>query len=384
MTPPVDECPPGPSPHGSATPSRQGASAHHPPSFQKSAKKRQYKWSEVPGQYYPGTSAPGTMPPTPESSPQPRSEDSTPRKGKGKKRDNPVKRWCFTLNNYTDEDLQHLKEVITEESCLYAIIGKEVGENETPHLQGFVNLKVKKRLSAMKTLISPRAHLERAMGSGAENEKYCGKDGDIYLTIGEPSYSGKRTDLESAVSMLRASKGDMREVADAFPCTYVRYGRGLNAWVDAARLQKPRDFKTNVQIWVGPPGCGKSRAAATLCPDPDEVFYKSRGEWWDGYNGQCNVIIDDFYGWVKHDEMLRICDRYPHRVPVKGAFVQFLAKNVYITSNIMPDVWYKFESYNPAALMRRINVFQVWNVVQSCFEEYNATPMYDPSVPYNY
>lgn len=192
-----------------------------------------------------------------------------------------------------------------------------------------------------------------------DNEKYCSKDGDIYLAIGKPSARGKRTDLDAAVEHLKVNGGNMFKLATDMPSLYIRYWRGFNQWVDVARIQTPRDFKTNVTLYVGPPGCEKSRACADAFPAGQDVFYKTRGEWWDGYSGQDTVIMDDCYGWMKYDEMLRICDRYPHRVPVKGSCVQFMAKNICITSNSHVDQWYTFEKFDPAALMRRINVYTV-------------------------
>ncbi|QGR26087.1 replication-associated protein [Werosea circovirus] len=300
---------------------------------------------------------------------------------KQRKRDNPVKRWCLTLNNPTDEEKAALTAKLTEDNCEYAIIGNEVGDNGTPHLQGFVNLKKKLRLKQMKELISPRAHLEQAMGSDSDNEDYCSKGGSIYLAIGTPSKQGKRSDLLAAAEMLTESCGDMTALAQAMPAVFIKYGRGLSNWVDYARISKPRDFKTNVTVWYGPPGCGKSRAAALLSSGKD-VYYKTRGEWWDGYNGQEVVIIDDFYGWLKYDELLRICDRYPHRVPVKGAFVNFLAKDVYITSNAEITGWYKFDKFDATALMRRVTKYLVWN--ERIFAPYEETPMYTPLLPINY
>lgn len=76
----------------------------------------------------------------------------------GVRRENPVKRWCFTINNPRDEDMRHIREMLTEVNCDFAIVGREVGENGTPHLQGFVNMKVKRRLT-------PRNHFESARGS---------------------------------------------------------------------------------------------------------------------------------------------------------------------------------------------------------------------------
>ncbi|KAJ4922013.1 hypothetical protein JOQ06_004032 [Pogonophryne albipinna] len=79
--------------------------------------------------------------------------------------------------------------------------------------------------------------------------------------------------------------------------------------------------------------------------------------------------------------MLRICDRYPHRVPVKGAFIQFMAKTLCIISNSPVDQWYKFDKFDPAALMRRVNVYKMWNGANDTFEELKDTPAYNPTLP---
>lgn len=98
------------------------------------------------------------------------------------------------------------------------IIGREVGEKGMPYLQGFVNLKVKKPLAGIKEMDFSRA----ARGADVDNEKYCSKDEDIYLDIGEPSAQGKRMDLDAAVEMLRASNGDLCVVATAMPLLLFR------------------------------------------------------------------------------------------------------------------------------------------------------------------
>lgn len=53
---------------------------------------------------------------------------------------NPVSRWCFTLNNFTDLDIEKLALFITEENCKHGIVAKEIAQSTgTPHLQGFIN-----------------------------------------------------------------------------------------------------------------------------------------------------------------------------------------------------------------------------------------------------
>lgn len=54
----------------------------------------------------------------------------------GKSHDIPVHRLCFTLNNYTSREFDLIKQTPVS---VYGIIGEEVGENGTPHLQGCMN-----------------------------------------------------------------------------------------------------------------------------------------------------------------------------------------------------------------------------------------------------
>ena len=94
-------------------------------------------------------------------------------------------RWCFTVNNYTEEDITKIQEWLTEETCKYAIVSKEVGEKkETPHLQGFINLRKIIRLTGLNKKI--KAHYEVARGTDEDNKKYCEKGGDLLLEVGTP------------------------------------------------------------------------------------------------------------------------------------------------------------------------------------------------------
>lgn len=87
------------------------------------------------------------------------------------------KRWCFTLNNWTQAEY----EAIVDTVCVYQIVGKEIGESGTPHLQGYIVFKNAQRLVAVRR-IAARAHWETAKGSTAQNVTYCGKDGNFTTT----------------------------------------------------------------------------------------------------------------------------------------------------------------------------------------------------------
>lgn len=77
-----------------------------------------------------------------------------------KKRESPRAYWCFTLNNYDENECEILYNVLKYE-CDWFIFQEEIGESGTPHLQGTLKLKGKdrKRLLQMKG-INERAHWE--------------------------------------------------------------------------------------------------------------------------------------------------------------------------------------------------------------------------------
>lgn len=84
------------------------------------------------------------------------------------------RKWCFTWNNYTDEEYGTLAH--TFQACQY-IFGKEVGENGTKHVQGFVEYKNPVDFTKMKKLL-PKAHIEKAKGTLKQNFEYCSKEGN--------------------------------------------------------------------------------------------------------------------------------------------------------------------------------------------------------------
>lgn len=266
-----------------------------------------------------------------------------------------VRKFVFTLNNYSEEDVIKSKSFIRQ-YCKYGIFGKEVAPTTgTPHLQGFCNLKKPMRFSTIKQHFHHAVHLEKANGSDEQNQAYCSKSGDVFEE-GTPTKRGQRTDLQSLLADIQNGCTDMHAIAISHPTTYIRYFRGISEWLKLVHPIAPRNFKTEVFYYWGPPGTGKSRRAleeATAAFE-NNVYYKPRGLWWDGYRQQDGVIIDDFYGWIKYDELLKICDRYPYKVQIKGGFEEFKAKKIWITSNVDIDLLYKFDGYNTAAIERRI------------------------------
>jgi hypothetical protein len=109
-------------------------------------------------------------------------------------------------------------------------------------------------------------------------------------------------------------------------------------------------------VFWGRTGTGKSRRAwdeAGL-----EAYGKDpRTKFWDGYQTQECVVIDEFRGGIDISHLLRWLDRYPVRVEIKGSSRPFCATKIWITSNIPPDRWYpECDQETLNALLRRLQV----------------------------
>lgn len=97
--------------------------------------------------------------------------------------------YCFTLNNWTDEEFTHLHTVFENKKNFYFVIGKEVGEYGTSHLQGFVKCKNGIKFDWLKKLCN-RLHIEKCKGNEIDNIKYCIKDNN-YISNYDDEYIDK-------------------------------------------------------------------------------------------------------------------------------------------------------------------------------------------------
>ncbi len=96
--------------------------------------------------------------------------------------------WCFTVNNYKQQDVDIL---LGSKEYKYILIGRETGHGGTPHLQCYVQWRLRKMLTGVKKVHST-AHWEIAKGSYEQNREYCTKGND-WEERGEPTINGKHT-----------------------------------------------------------------------------------------------------------------------------------------------------------------------------------------------
>jgi len=250
----------------------------------------------------------------------------------------PKKAYCFTLNNYTEDEYANIKRVCESES-LYAIVGREVGEQGTPHLQGYIRFKKSYRFHTIKDRYLPRCHIEVAAGSPHSNRIYCSKDGNFeeFGELPESSEGGSTRDeiARRFVSDMGTGRAGLVQFAESNPGTW--YYSGHNLLRNYFTLRRPVERASIKVSWFwGKPGAGKSREAHRLLP---EAYIKEpRTKWWSGYFLEEEVIIDDFGPQgIDINHLLRWFDRYKCLVETKGGMIPLYATTFIVTSNYHPS-----------------------------------------------
>lgn len=131
------------------------------------------------------------------------------------------KHWCLTINNYTpEEDWRSAEQIPAEIS--YIVLGREVGENNTPHLQCYVAFRRVKRLTQVKRFF-PRCHAELRRGTAQQAADYCKKDGDFFEHGDPPVEERARTDLRSFQEWCSSGDRTDGEAFQQFPNIYALY-----------------------------------------------------------------------------------------------------------------------------------------------------------------
>lgn len=323
--------------------------------------------------------------------------------------------WCFTLNNYTKKEIEQIIENIDNNIFIYICWGFELCPSTgTPHLQGYMEFKNAKTLSAVKKIKGLfRANLSNRGGTKLEAVSYCAKelgkkvlfnellkenneeeakalfeslydtdkkivnalrkDLKIWRSTLVPTNEkflkklffeagsfekglkpGARSDIDSVRDIVK-SGGNMKQIiesANSFQA--LQFGKTLLTY------QRPtRNWETEVYWITGPGGSGKTKFCYDNCPDKNDVWESSDSlKWFDGYDGEGTVIFDDFRAsQASLPWLLRLTDRTPLRVPIKGGFMNWCPKIIFITSVQSPEDCYatEVEDSNHEQLLRRID-----------------------------
>lgn len=259
--------------------------------------------------------------------------------------------WCFTVNNFVSTDEDEFKAAVPQHAS-YLVIGREVGDSGTPHLQGYIELNERKHITWCKNVLHGRAHFEARRGKAQQAADYCKKDGQFFEE-GKISQSkqGHRTDLDEIKQEIEEGADELTIAENHFH-KWIIYRRSFEAYrglVHGPRLRP----ELAVFVLYGDAGTGKTRFVVEREPQL-WISWDPTLKWFDGYRGEEAVLLDDYRGGADFSFLLRLLDIYPLRVPIKGGTCPFNAKRIYITSNLPPKDWHSVCDQSQAALLRRI------------------------------
>lgn len=256
-----------------------------------------------------------------------------------------IRNWCFTAWN--DKFLNCDIDLIQ-----YLGYGIEIcPETGNRHFQGYVEFKKAFTLGMVKKAFDDKTvHLEARKGSQKQAVDYCKKDGE-FNEIGELKVQGKRTDID--IKRQEVEDGcTMNEMIE----TATSYQSLKMAELLLKYKEKKRPIQPILVKWVyGETGCGKTHNCFVDYPLVFRPIKSNEYKWWDGYDGQKEVLLDDIRGNIcSFLRLIELTDIYPFKVECKNGSREVQFDTVIITSP------YKIEDFCEMYYSKKDKYEQLW------------------------
>jgi uncharacterized protein (DUF433 family) len=251
-----------------------------------------------------------------------------------------IRRWTLTLNNPTDQEWDAVKTIPTG-NVTRAIFANEVGEEGTPHIQGFIHFKNAKSLTAVKRFLgSVRWHLEPTRGTDFENWTYCTKQDENAVMFGDEPIEGDDMSVWARIVQHIDDGMTTNEIIRRYPETAMRCITAIEKYrLDVDRQNAGwRDVET---IYIsGSTGIGKTRYVMDKYGYHNVYRATDKKHPFDMYAGQDVLVFEEFRSSYKIEDMLNWLDGYPIELPARYANKMAKFTKVYILSN-----WSFYEQY---------------------------------------
>ena len=267
--------------------------------------------------------------------------------------------WCTAEDGDWQEGIKRW-QALDESKIRYAVWVVETGKDKKAHIQGFIHFQRPIAMTTVKSRLNSKSvHVETVINDDAAAHycskphegcscKHCGKAGErLYgpVEIGEkPDYKSQKKvkPMEELALMIQKGLTD-EQLASEAPWALLRHSRGINALRFAHMKAESRKWRdVEVILLLGDAGTGKT--AWAIADSKDDYFKPDLSKkeiWFDGYQGETTLILDDFRGSsCKFEQLLKLLDGHQLSIPIKGGHTYAMWTRVVITSNTTPEDWY--------------------------------------------
>lgn len=241
----------------------------------------------------------------------------------------------------------------------------EIGEGGTMHLQAYIQLASKSRRSTFNKKVRKNTafnfSIQNARGSAAQNVLYCTKPTGkweyangavkmnttlstkpIWINKAGLVKKGERSDLAEVIRAVE-NGASLRELDERYPTQMVRMSRGVQGYQFRKKMSESKvERDVNLVVMYGGEGTGKSYDARHKITQKygftkDDIYSLQFGKgqlWFDGYNGEKVLLLDDYeIDGIHRSTLLKLSDIYQFIGQTKGGHIVAEWELVIITTN---------------------------------------------------
>lgn len=268
--------------------------------------------------------------------------------------------FIVTINNPVETLAEH-ESTFRHLGATAAAFQLEKGDSGTPHIQAYLAFPSAKTIASLSAKLK-RAHIE-VCANPLRSWEYCTKED---------------TRLEGPITFGAAPKPRKNVKGDTAAFNKLCLEAGPESMVESGQLslKEYAKVKKSIQLYKlhadcpvavgeirnawfhGDPGVGKSRGCRDVYPG---LYNKPINKWWDGYQGESVVLLDDFgpeHKVLAH-YLKQWADHYPFTAETKGSSSKLRPDRILVTSNYHPrDIWTD-DQVLLAAIDRRFTVLEI-------------------------